>query len=331
MSTTVSMRHRTGQRGLTLIELMVAVALNLVVVLVAAYLYLNGRSTEKSMEERAALFENGQLALELLGKEIGNAGYYPAHMQEPGTTLSVARGQYTNPVPAVPAFDAGVFGCTHGYFNVKSGACAAADDKTKTGDGIVLNYFTDDALNLSAGARADCQGHIVDKDTAANTADRVGAAANNPQLPPAHPLFVSNGYTLTQLIYKLDGGRTISTFGLSCDGNGGNTSYQSLVPGIEQLRIKYGLRDASAARATQYVDATAAGAAAPIVADDQTYQGWQRVVSVQVCLVARSLTATRFRGAGAETRLDCDGNTFPDDGVQRRRFIQVFAVKNRLS
>ncbi|MDE2076696.1 MAG: PilW family protein [Burkholderiales bacterium] len=330
MSTRSSVSHLASQRGLTLIELMVAVALNLVVVLVAAYLYLNGRSTEKAMEERAALFENGQLALELLGKEIGNAGYYPAHMQEPGTTLSVTRGQYTNPVPAVSAFDAGVFGCTNGYFNVKSGACAAVDGINKTGDGIVLNYFTEDALSLSAGARADCQGHIVDGDASVNTADRVGAAAKNPQLPPAHPLFVSNRYTLGKIDYAIEGGRTISTFGLSCVGNG-SAKYQSLVPGIEQLRIKYGLRDASAARATQYVDAAAAGTAGPISADDQTYQGWQRVVSVQVCLVARSLTATRFRGAGAETRLDCDGNTMRDDGVQRRRFIQVFAVKNRLS
>ncbi|HET8869686.1 MAG TPA: PilW family protein, partial [Aquabacterium sp.] len=134
----------------------------------------------------------------------------------------------------------------------------------------------------------------------------------------------------TQIKYTLDGGRSILTFGLGCQGNAAAT-YQSLVPGIEQLRIRYGLRDASAPRATQYVDANAAGAAGAITVDDQTYQGWQRVVSVQVCLVARSLTATRFRGAGAETRLDCDDNTLPNDGVQRRRFIQVFALKNKLS
>ena len=107
---------RRAQQGLTLVELMVAVAINLVVVLVAAYLYLNGRSTQQAVEERAAMFENGQLALELLGKEIGNAGYYPAHMHEPDATLLVNLGRYVNPAPAVAAFNAGVFGCSSGRF-----------------------------------------------------------------------------------------------------------------------------------------------------------------------------------------------------------------------
>lgn len=319
---------RRRQRGLTLIELMVAVALNLVVVMVAAYLYLNGRNTQQAVEERSAVFENGQLALELLGKEIGNAGYYPAHMREPGTTLMVNRGSYINPQPVTTAFNAGVFGCTNGHFD--AGVCENADGTTFKGDGLVLNYFTDDALTASAGARGDCLGFKVDHDPI-NDAARAGAADNHPNLVPDHPLFVSNRYTLRKADYSLPGGRVIPIFGLACQGNGSvSPSYQQLVPGIEQFRVRYGLRDASAARATQYVDATAADGAVAVVVNGTSLQGWERVVSVQVCVVARSLSETRFRGAGAETRVDCDGATLLDDGVQRRRFMQVFAVKNRL-
>lgn len=319
---------RRAQQGLTLVELMVAVAINLVVVLVAAYLYLNGRSTQQAVEERAAMFENGQLALELLGKEIGNAGYYPAHMHEPDATLLVNLGRYVNPAPAVAAFNAGVFGCSSGRF--WNGVCQAADNKNFRGDGLVLNYFTEDAMNLAAGARADCQGSRIDNDATINTAARAGAAQGAENLPPAHPLFVSNRYTLRTMKYQITGGREIVTFGLACHGNGSN-GYEVLVPGIEQLRVNYGLRDASAARASQYADATTAGQALAVVVNDESMAGWQRVVSVQVCVVARSLTETRFKGAGNETRLDCDGQTLPNDGVQRRRFMQVFAVKNRLS
>lgn len=330
MSSNASTALRRNQQGLTLIELMVAVALNLVVVLVAAYLYLNGRSTQQAVEERSAVFENGQMALELLGKEIGNAGYYPAHMQEPGAAVIVNMGRYVNPVPVVAAFNAGVFGCLNGRFD--DGACQDAD-ATYTGDGLVLNYFTEDAMAVAAGARADCQGHMVDNDTTINTAARAGAAAlTNTNLPPAHPLFVSNRYTLRHMRYRINGTRDIDTFGLACQGNGSaSPTYQVLVPGVEQFRVRYGLRDAGAARATQYVDATYAGAAVGITVNDQSLQGWERVVSVQICVVARSLTETKFKGAGAEARLDCDGNILPNDGVQRRRFMQVFAVKNRLS
>ena len=331
LAMTVSMSNltRRQQQGLTLIELLVAVALNLVVVMVAAYLYLNGRNTQQAVEERAAVFENGQLALELLGKEIGNAGYYPAHMREPGATLMVNRGSYVNPQPVTAAFNAGVFGCANGRFD--DGVCKGADGKIYKDDGLVLNYFTEDALTVSAGARGDCLGFQVDNDPI-NDAARKGAASKKTNLVPDHPLFVSNRYTLKQYDYHLSGGRPISTFGLVCQGNGSATpSYQPLVPGIEQFRVRYGLRDASAARATQYVDATTANAAAAVVVNDTSLQGWERVVSVQVCVVARSLSETRFRGAGAETRVDCDGAILPNDGVQRRRFMQVFAVKNRLS
>lgn len=319
---------RRPQRGLTLVELMIAVAINLVVVLAAAYLYLNGRQTQRAVEERSAIFENGQLALELIGKDIGNAGYYPAHMHEPGAMLQVNMGSYVNPAPLVAAFNAGVFGCSNGRF--QNGACVNADGTAYKHDGLLLNYFTDDNLNLAAGARADCQGSRVDNDAGINQA-RAGGAWKSANLPPESPLFVSNGYTLREMAYSADGGaRTINTFGLACLGNG-SASYQVLVPGIEQFRVRYGLRDASAARASQYVDAAAANNAVNVVVNDQTLSAWQRVVSIQVCVVARSLTSTRFNGAGDDTRTDCDGQTFPSDGVQRRRFLQVFAVKNRLS
>lgn len=319
------------QRGLTLVELLVAVAINLVVVLVAAYLYLNGRSTQQAVEERSALFENGQLALELIGQEIGNAGFYPAHMKEPGVAIAVNRGRYVNPQPAVPAYGAGVFGCDTGRFDgtVCQSSVGAKDFK---GDGLVLNYFTDDAMTTTAGSRADCQGNRVDNATTINTDVRLGAAKNLVNRAPEHPLFVSNAYTLTDVAYPTPSGRSISTFGLACRGIGSAApAYQMLVPGIEQLRIRYGLRDASGMRATTYVNAAGVGAAGTITVNDESMTGWERVVSVQVCVVARSLSETRFRGAGAETRLDCDDAVLPNDGVQRRRFMQVFAVKNRVS
>jgi type IV pilus assembly protein PilW len=328
MTGSVKTALRRHQQGLTLVELMIAVAINLVVVLAAAYLYLNGRQTQRAVEERSAIFENGQLALELIGKDIGNAGYYPAHMHEPGATLLVNIGSYVNPAPLVAAFNAGVFGCSNGRF--QNGACVDADGTVYKHDGLVLNYYTDDGLTLAAGARADCQGSRVDNDAVINQ-PRAGAAWNSANLPPEAPLFVSNRYTLREMAYAVDGGqRTIKTFGLACLGNGSAT-YQVLVPGIEQLRVRYGLRDASAPRASQYVDAAAANNAVGVVVNDQTLSAWQRVVSVQVCVVARSLTETRFKGAGDDARTDCDGQAFPTDGVQRRRFLQVFAVKNRLS
>lgn len=316
------------QSGLTLVELMIALAINLVVVLVAAYLYLNGRSTQQSVEERAALFENAQLALELIGREIGNAGFYPAHRNEPNAKgVVVSLGRYVNPVPGTAAFDAGVFGCVDKL--LRKGQCTAHTSDTR-GDGLVLNYFTDDAFSLQAGGRADCQGNDVVNDDVINNVVRTGGRTDNSGLPPAFPLFVSNRFSLHSTS-SVENGKTVTEWGLACSSNV-SASYQTLIPGIEQFRVRYGIREASAPRAVQYLDADGVNSAAPIVVGDQTLRAWQRVVSVEVCVVASSRTRTRFNGAGASTQADCSGNTLvSSDNVQRRRFVQVFGLKNQLT
>lgn len=65
----------SAPKGLTLVELMVAVAINLVLVLAATLLYLNTRSTQKMVDEKSAVSETGQFALALLGRELTLAGF----------------------------------------------------------------------------------------------------------------------------------------------------------------------------------------------------------------------------------------------------------------
>ena len=48
--------HRGDQAGVTLVELMVTIAINLLLVLAATLLYLNTRNTQKAVDERGAVF-----------------------------------------------------------------------------------------------------------------------------------------------------------------------------------------------------------------------------------------------------------------------------------
>lgn len=63
------------QRGLTLIELMIALALGLVLVAAMGYLYVGQRQSWRTLEAVARLQENGRYALELLGQDLRMAGY----------------------------------------------------------------------------------------------------------------------------------------------------------------------------------------------------------------------------------------------------------------
>ena len=68
--------HR--QAGFSLIELMIALTINLVIVIAAAYLYTGTSESKRALAQQQQLSENGQYALDLIGKDIINSGFYPA-------------------------------------------------------------------------------------------------------------------------------------------------------------------------------------------------------------------------------------------------------------
>ncbi len=74
------------QQGLTLIELMVAMVLSLVLMLGAMQLFVGSKQTYQLSEGLARVQENGRFALDLLAREVRQAGY----------TGCFARPEFTN-------------------------------------------------------------------------------------------------------------------------------------------------------------------------------------------------------------------------------------------
>ncbi len=252
------------QRGVTLVELMVAIAINLVLVLAATLLYLNTRGTQKSVDERGAMFESGQFALELLGREIALAGFYPVTGTEPASaslgfqasvrmTFDRAAAQMVNAgATGVTAYQGGLFGCAGQTLTAsltEAHTCAPHSSTTKTASGsdaFAVAYFTSDTMSVAVGQRADCTRADVAMDatlarntTRLGTVPGTGAPANattgtaaKPDkartdlgLSPASPLMVINQYFLGASTFTGEGGSKISTFALKCHGNGRNANF----------------------------------------------------------------------------------------------------------
>lgn len=66
----------TSQRGLTLVELLVAMTLGLLILLAISSIYIGSRQTFRMQEENARLQESGRYALEVLGRSIRQAGFW---------------------------------------------------------------------------------------------------------------------------------------------------------------------------------------------------------------------------------------------------------------
>ena len=67
---------RDRQRGLTLVELMVSVAISLVILSALTYIYVSSRGAYRANEALARVQETGRFALEWLTRDIRQAGYF---------------------------------------------------------------------------------------------------------------------------------------------------------------------------------------------------------------------------------------------------------------
>ncbi len=337
------------QRGVTLVELMVTIVINLVLVLAATLLYLNTRTVQRGVNERAAIFESAQLALDLIGREIGNAAFYPAVSIEAVTSSGAPSvgglSSHDDTAMAMglkPAYLHGVFGCSGERFNSLTHVCEAhtSDEPTTGSDALVLSYFTNDAMSLGVGQRADCTRANVDKDP--KNAGRLGTDKGTDGLgvAPDAPLLVANRFQLKNETVITDSGATINTSTLVCSGNGKDaagkaSTYVELIQGVEQFVVRYGVMNDNSQRPATFLDADDVTALASVTIDGVPYSGWQRVVAVRVCLLVRALgnnTALRDASGNATAITDCTNAPLtPPQGAQMRRFEQTFSVKNRQS
>ena len=301
------------QSGFTLIEMMVTMLLSSALILLVSNLYISIFSSQRNQYEKAAMYENANTALTLMGRNIELAGYYPTNYAVERTgNLNVA-GQYGNSntlqytqVNNSPTYKFPLMGCTAQYWDSVKGACIDYANNEDS-DSIVINYYTDDdSTNV---------GMEIDKGIAANC---LRNGTNNVLNPNKTKVFlISNRYSLSATLKAYAEGKAIITSNLACDVDnstsaGSTSGYQALVEGIDQLRFTY---LESIGINTQYVTA-------------KKVSDWSNVVAVKICIVARSLLQTR----GVEstyTIKDCDNTSVSySDGISREKFSQIFSVKN---
>lgn len=350
----MKLRHRhMQQQGVTLVELLIAMTITLFLVIAAAYVYLGTRETQRSIDEASVTDEAGNFVLDLISREVLNAGTYPVAMPP---VSAENRGQYDTYPPknwtTQPAFAgvnpyaAGIFGCEGAVFNPVTGACGTTVPGAP--DSIVVNYFTSDGLGPSVGQRRDCLGSDV-RDGLGNgigAAGRAGVDNLAETAAPRLPLFVSNRYSVVtdqtevnQDVLQGTGGneRVISTGSLQCQGSGNNNARpQPLVLGIRDLQFTYGVYNQTTSRLPdRFYTATEVNNLGDLMIENFTFTPWARVVAVRICVLAESLGG-RPRLAEKENTSrkyqDCnDATQDMQDGRLLKRYVKVLGARNQLN
>jgi type IV pilus assembly protein PilW len=299
------------QKGYTLVELMVSLAVGVVVMGAAAVAYLSIAESQRSLTEKSYAAESARFAMETLGREIQNAGFYPVNQvstatpDAPPAALPIgtfSTGALSKPTSSPEHLHSPVFGCSRNKLDATktTSVCVAHTSSSPAvdADTLVASYYTDDDFGKDRGNNTDCA-----------RATPAAVAGSNGKL-----FFISNSYTLTPVTLKLEG-NTLKTFGLACAGSASPVNnYVPLITGIEQLRLSYLVQG----------DTTAQFKAA----DSVLAHEWGQVIAVKVCLVARSLQNVRIQ-TNSSRFTDCaDATQTLATGIERKRYTQIFAVKN---
>jgi len=299
-SDTQASRFIQSQRGFSLVELMISLAIGLILAITASTVYLYSKQAFNSSTETSQMEENGKFALNLLTKNIQSAGFV---MIDPAI-----------PSPQGP-IDNKISGCDFGMTNPITPAssadltCLAATPAGARRSASIAVFTETDAY---VGTGTKYQGF-----------DCVGESSI--AMPTGTVNETRSYFFVTQTTVATTSGST--TMGqLSCVADrtpaGGPAAYQSqpLIPGIEQIAFNYLLPSTADPNTAQASTAAAALTAAQ----------WPTVLAVDVCVLAKSVQPGASDTGSAYT--DCYGAAIAATaGDVYRTFRTTVRLRNKSS
>jgi type IV pilus assembly protein PilW len=270
-------------RGFTIVEFMVAIAIGLIVSLVVGQIFVGSRQSFSGQEDSARMQENMRSASILLTRTIRLAGFSSYPTLDPNSLFPKAS------TPALTgAEDVATAGLPSGTDPTKPTASAPVT----TPDSVTVRYQgSGNGTGTPDQTIVDCVGGYIDfKATSAST------FAVRPATKP-------DGTISSSLYCSIDGG----------------TTWQELVPDVDNMQILYGVDSDADGSANVYQRIT------DVIAADQL----DMVVSVRIWLLMRSPTATSLTVAAATYKLAGVDYTYTDR-FARRVLYSTINLRNRV-
>lgn len=280
---TVKQLRRYWQGGFSLVESLIAMALGMLFLVAMVSMYLSNAGLQRELEAVARIQEQGRLVVELLGRDLRQAGFRHAltaldEFARPASALAVLgcrQGRFASGFPSdvlqVPlrppcesSMPVGAVDADALYVQYETGEPRGGDH---TG-----HYFAD----VSRGRGANCLGQwprMIREDRMGRVftfSDVSGAATLPPDTRVATPVVQNLYYVDPRPASDSPGGRLMC---MAVGKNGTLEGPQPLASGIHQLRILYGLADSAGAISN------------PRSAETMAPADWAAVSSVHLCLI----------------------------------------------
>jgi type IV pilus assembly protein PilW len=307
------LQKNSKQAGRTIVELMVALAIALLLLLGITAIYSSSTKGGRLATGMGAMGEDASLAVFLIGQSVKRAGYG----EIVGTDFT-SSNQTLFDFPHLRGCKSGAFASpsTGDYTCVAGG----------TNDTLMVQFQSD---SLIASAQRD-------------TNNCVGSAATTQQISDAaHPSYKTNVPVVTNVF-------ALGNEKLTCSGN--NSTSLPMASNIEQFKVFYGFDSAAATAALSSKTSISPGASTVVDADAinalaTSFVGtdkspWDYVVAVHVCAVAKTKDKGVSTQGASQAYNGCPTNTAEvlsgtgpaltaTDGAIRKTYRQVFTVRSR--
>lgn len=334
------------QRGLSLIELMVAIAIGLVILAALSTLFVNQSKIRAELEKSNRMIDNGRYAMELIAENLQLAGYYDNYAPSGAPTatpdpcsLSAIRTATTNLNV--------MLNHVQGYDASSASAAAASPPcsiSAKTGsDILVLRRASTSSVTAAAVAAGFAAGGASATAVTNTTYLQVSNCATD-SLPGYKIASGSVGFTTYHKKNCTASGSgvgdgssdlrpfLVQTYFISPNNVAGDgiptlkrveldhatASFVTtpLVEGIEYMQFDYGVDTNADGAPDSYV-------AAPAATD------WPNVVSVKINIIARNLETTKGYTDSKTYELGTAGTFGPfSDGYKRHAYTSVVRLVN---
>ena len=295
-------RGRRHVAGLTLVELMIAMMLGLLVVGAAVGIFVSNSQAYRSTQNLGRIQETGQIAFEMMAKDIREAGANPCDVTVPvaNVILNPATQWYTN-------WDLPVFGFDNGAMSGSLAGTDAIQILREGDDASMVKSHAGTTLTLDTHAHnvgdiamvCDHRQIALFKVASVGGTTTIGhesAGGNCSDLLGAAPAACAPTATYVYPANSVLSGLRAVRWYVADNGRGGSSLYQQLGSAAGQ-EVAEGVSDMQIAYLQPDVDPANYVAASSLAATD-----WAGVRAVQVVLTVDGTDANAAVGGGPITR-----------------------------
>lgn len=298
------------QRGLSLVELMIAMALSLLLMLGVTQVFLASKNSYVTNGALAELQENARFAMDAMAFDLRNLGFKGACLSSFDNASGSDSQIYSLGISGEPGKSAieGVKASTGGPAWLPTGTISGTDAvllKFSVDEGLQAKTIVGASINLKDGLKAKpgkpyvlsdqdrCQLLINDSDDSAKISSLTGALADLND----DALFA---YEYKAIVYSIKTGADGSSALFTTDVSQVPNASSELVSGVSRMSIQYGVEGDVSGHISTYK-----------IAKEMTDEDWGKVISLRVSLLLQS----SLKNVSPEPmRVDFDGEsiTVPD-------------------